>query len=609
MPREIHHLDNLTANQIAAGEVIERPVSVVKELIENAIDSECHKIDIRIEAGGLELIQIRDDGKGMSPEDLPLSIERHATSKLKIIDDLDHLETLGFRGEALASIASVSKMTLISRGSFESKGYRMKIEGEKVIEPLSVTGAPTGTTIIVEALFFNTPARLKFMKSSGYEAGLIHELVIQMALGYPHIDFRLENEQKCVVDTAGISRTEDLIELFYGKEARSHLLIAEEAIDQGRVQAFFTAPPFSRGSRKGIHLFINGRRVKAKELQWAIERSFEYLLPKGRFPVGVFSLIVPGNHLDVNVHPGKLEVRLNDPRLPSNLTHWLRKILSGGQKMPEDLIGQGSSAEICSSEYQKPFWQIHEKPSALQTQYTFETMTLDKAFSFSGSTSELSLGEFVPSKTDNEYLPNLSNELHNFHFGPNLSFRVLGQLNQTFILAETKVGLMIVDQHVAHERVLYEALCKEHPTDEITGQMLLAPITMELNAYEEALVVKHILTLGELGLTLERFGPRVYLLRSVPSGQDNMTPDAFKDLLQELEEHGGTNNLKKAKEALLIMMSCKGAVKAHQSLTLTEMETLMHQLQQTEHPMTCPHGRPIIHLVSYERLLRAFGRT
>ena len=333
--RRIERLDNTTANQIAAGEVIERPVSVVKELVENAIDAGSDRIRIEIEDGGLSLIRITDNGRGMIEADLPLAIERHATSKLRSIGDLNSLDTLGFRGEALASIASVSVLDIETRRRGEISGSRL-LSGEDRAEPvIEKTGCPEGTRISVERLFYNTPARLKFMGSAGYEAGLIHDLVIQMALGYPAVGFRLENRQKVLVDTYDINRIEDLIELFYGGEARRALIAVKASVSTGVVSGYVTAAPYSRGTRKGYHIFVNNRRVLIRDLQWNIDRAYEYMLPRGRFPVCVLSFNLPGHLIDVNVHPGKLEVRINDADFKPAITRVLQEALSGGQVTPE----------------------------------------------------------------------------------------------------------------------------------------------------------------------------------------------------------------------------------------------------------------------------------
>lgn len=630
----IQRLDAVTANQIAAGEVIERPVSVVKELVENALDAGSTRIQVEIREGGLKQICITDNGNGILPEDMVLAVERHATSKLTVIQDLDSLATLGFRGEALASIASVSNLTLTSRYVANNTGCTLNVKGEASQPVMKTTGCPIGTKVLVEDLFFNTPARLKFMKSIGYEGGLIHDLMIQMALGYPHVDFRLDSQGKTLLDTSGIDQIEDLIELFYGKAARTALAPIQGQVSQAAVSGYLTAPPYSKGTRKSIHLFINGRRVVSKEIQWAIERSYEYLLPRGRFPVAVLRFDLPGALLDVNVHPAKLEVRINDPQLYSNLTHMIREAISGGQAMPDfSSYGQIAGPAAVTHDIARPSLQTFNEispqwfkeepevaePAGKQAPY-WATGPEDRPANRLQGYQTLEHLEPLPSSSGSGVGPAAhtaalktfaGNALNpeDFVFDMNTAFQVIGQLHDTFILAETAAGLMIIDQHVAHERVLYEKLLAEHQDALIPAQMLLSPLPLQLTDAEEDALVRNIMVLSDLGMIVERFGPRDYVLRSAPAGQTELSEAFFKDLLEQLAERPGAMRPEDVRQSLLIMMSCKGAVKANQPLTMKEMENLLMQLQQTRHPMTCPHGRPIIYMLPYHRLLRAFGRS
>ncbi len=686
----IRRLDSLTANQIAAGEVIERPVSVVKELVENAIDAGSTKIRIEIREGGLSLIRIIDNGGGIDGQDLPLAVERHATSKLRQIQDLDDLTTLGFRGEALASIASVAALEIITRKTGDIQGHCLKVKGEAEEPVINKAGCPEGTSIMVEHLFFNTPARLKFMKTPGYEGGLIHDLIIQLALGYPAIDFRLENQGKMILDTAGINNTEDLVELFYGREARQALVPVEASVSKGRLTGWITAPPYSRGTRKGFHVYVNGRRIAVKDMQWSIERAFEYVLPKGRFPLAILAFQLPGDLLDVNVHPGKLEIRINDPDLNPSLTRALRTAISGGQLLPDAgklgmVAGTGvpdqaaqpgkdfnvsdnGSKLLSGSPAAKPGggqisfaqpvrqWEtlynftaegesqlsrlidpdslvsnLAENPAGLEltglvsaglsplkpdakseyaaakSQYDAESADL-----FAGleeKTAELLPGQWGVS-SHNKSMQALANDWRrsDFFFGPDVEFTVIGQLHATFILAEVKAGLLVVDQHVAHERIIYERLLAKARQQETAAQMLMQPISLNLTTGEEEILIRHILLLNDLGLIVERFGPRQYVLRSVPAGQ-TMDQAMFRELLEKLAEGGPGSDPEQAKQALLIMASCKSAVKANTPLSQQEMAALLKGLQQTSHPMTCPHGRPIMYLLPYQRLIQAFGRS
>lgn len=632
MGHQIQRLDSVTANQIAAGEVIERPVSVVKELVENALDAGSTRILVDIREGGLGQISITDNGRGIVPAELPLALERHATSKLRVIQDLDSLETLGFRGEALASIASVSSLTLTSRHITQTTGCSIKVKGEVSQPVIQSVGCPVGTRVVVEDLFFNTPARLKFLKTVGHEGGLIHELMIQMALGYPHVDFKLDAQGKTLLDTSGISDAEDLIELFYGKAARIALAPVHGQVSHAEVTGFLTAPPFSKGTRKSIHLFINGRRIVSKEIQWAIERSYEFLLPRGRFPIAVLRFTLSGTLLDVNVHPAKLEVRINDPQLYSNLTHLIRSAISGGQSMPDfshfgQIAGSSQKSEL-DKPYEQSFGEISphwfkeaptvadqhslepyktlpaEKPvgpwsPSLNAHGDFQPVTLPAGSGVGPAAHTAALKAFAGSTVNPE----------DFIFDEKIRFQVIGQLHNTFILAETAAGLLMIDQHVAHERIIYERLMAEHEHAAIPAQMLLTPMTLRLTEAEEEVLIRNIMALSDMGLIIERFGPREYILRSAPTGQTDISEAFFKDFLEQLAERPSSLHPVDARQSLLIMMSCKSAIKANQPLTLQEMETLLVQLQKTRHPMTCPHGRPILYIMPYHRLLRAFGRS
>lgn len=733
----IQRLDNLTANQIAAGEVIERPVSVVKELIENAIDAQSSRIKVEIQDGGLGQIRITDNGSGIYSRDLPLAVERHATSKLRKIRDLDSLQTLGFRGEALASIASVAALEIVTRKKEEVQGSRLFVQGEEAKPVIGAAGCPVGTRITVEHLFFNTPARLKFMKTPGYEGGLIHDLLIQMALGYPEIDFRLESQGKKILDTAGVNTVPDLIQLFYGKEARGALTPLEALVSQSRVEGFVTAPPYSRGTRKGLHIFVNGRRVSVKDMQWSIERAFEFLLPKGRFPVAVLQFGIPGELLDVNVHPGKLEVRINDKGLFASLTRVIRMGISGGQLLPDagelgGAAGGGANAEQTigklgnlekkragtnvpvgkgltgarqqsfghgrggiqtrdweglyrlpaegEAELGRLLWDhkaggfpepqafasgTEEKPASAgsggQGQRRPETGEAGKplrGLDEGEREGEVSAGagslasheglsfampparhreplepglwqalEHLEDKSPEETKHKWGVAVHtktlqqmaravrpeDFCFRREVSFRVIGQLHDTFILAEVEAGLLIVDQHVAHERILYETFLAREEEQENQGtkaaQLLAIPVSVNLTSLEEEILVKNIMVLNDMGLILERFGPRSYLIRSLPAGQKSLDGDMFKDLLAQLAEAGGKTEAREARDRLLVMMSCKQAVKANTPLSEKEMLALLQGLQKCRHPMTCPHGRPIMYLLPFNRLLSAFGRS
>lgn len=615
-------LDELTANQIAAGEVIERPVSVVKELTENALDAGAGNITVEIASGGLSLIKVIDDGYGMSAEDLNLSVKRHATSKLRNISDLETIGTLGFRGEAIASIVSVAKVELISRELSAQNGHRLLVEGNetKTFEPC---GAPIGTTIVVQDLFYNTPARRKFLRTAGYEAGLIHELLIQLSLGYPQVNFRLINEGKEILNTYGVNKTSDLITLFYGKEANNALIAVEGKTNQASFKGWLTLPTYHRSNRKGIHFFINSRKVQAKEIMFALENAYENTLPKGRFPLAVLAIEFNPTLLDVNVHPGKLEIRIRDQFFAAEFSTLLKEKISEQQKIPQLNIIQrlaGNNQQriepksqniktnrpLPSQEVIKEFfsWQ----PEIEAQQQTISSIKEESKKFIITSDCSAELATKVEAEEPLEPAAKLGQGLadSNNEFLPPL--RVIGQLAQTFILAEGPAGLYIIDQHVAHERVLFERLLAQADQGGLHSQMLLAPQTVELTLLEEELLIQHILPLTDLGMIIEHFGPRTYLLRAVPSVVKEDPADFLMSLLQELEAQGDKYGPSEIKREVLVTASCKGAVKAGAKLSPEAISQLLADLAQCQQPLTCPHGRPIVYQVTHNDLLKAFRR-
>lgn len=590
----INLLDDLTANQIAAGEVIERPVSVVKELVENALDSGAAGIDVEIRGGGLELIRVTDSGCGMSREDLELSVKRHATSKLKAIADLQALTTLGFRGEALASIVSVAKVEITTREKESEHGYRMCIAGN-ILKGIEPAGAPVGTTVSVKDIFFNTPARRKFLRSPGYEAGLIHELMIQMSLGHPRVDFRLSNEDKEILNTRGVSKVEELLSLFYGREISTALVPIEGQASQGAYWGYISLPTYHRANRRGIHFFVNSRKVLAKEILHAVERAYENTLPKGRFPLVVLNIAFDPALLDVNVHPGKLEIRIRDPHFTQLLTERIKEKITEEKRIPAYSIlpDQPAAAGHMSAE---PFpGRSQQRPVPAQEVWK-EFYTWQPVKTETGLVRE---EEPVRSEKEN-IVPQAS-------FLPPL--RVIGQLAQTFILAEGEDGLYIIDQHVAHERVLFERLLKEADNGVLTSQVLLMPQTLELTLLEEELLIQQILPLTDLGFVIEHFGPRTYLLRAVPSIVQENPVEFIKALLQELEGKAAKLGPAEIRREYLVTASCKGAVKGGDKLSSQSLQGLIEDLSCCANPMTCPHGRPIVYKITRKELLKAFGRT
>lgn len=618
MPK-INLLDELTANQIAAGEVIERPASAVKELVENALDAGAANISVEIKNGGLSLIRVSDDGEGMSETDVKLAVKRHATSKITAIHDLESLTTLGFRGEALPSIVSVAKVEICTREAASVAGTRVYLEGNQLLAS-DPAGCPAGTTVSVRDLFYNTPARRKFLRSEGYESGLIHELMIQFALGHPQVNFRLIHQDKEILNTTGITALPDLLIHFFGDELQGSLLKVSGKVSAGYVEGYLTIPTWHKANRKTIHFFLNKRKVLAKELLRAVETAYENLLPSGRFPLAVLNISLPPALLDVNVHPGKLEVKIRDLMFGREMGEFLRRQIQERGEVPDYSIGSKIS------DISKATLVNHKKISfpageALSVQESFHEF-----FPFSQEKSSCTDVPIIPQPAWPEksipFKPTEHAEMQTDKAEADTSrerqvidsnfeiacLRVIGQFKNTFILAEGEDSLYVIDQHVAHERVIFDKLLREAAAGKLGSQVLLNPVTLKLSLFEEEILLEHILTLTDLGLIIEHFGPRTYLLRAVPAGLQDEPQEYFFELLQKMEEAAKQFSGADLKKEFILITSCKSAIKANQKLTDNEIKQLLADLARTENPFTCPHGRPVVYKISHRELLKAFQR-
>ncbi len=613
---KIHLLNSLTANQIAAGEVIERPVSVVKELVENSLDAGASKIVVEINNGGLTLIKVTDNGCGMADDDLMLAVKRHATSKLQIISDLEQLQSLGFRGEALPSIVSVAQVEIISRQPKNNLGHKMVVSGDSVpqCEPI---GAPLGTSIKVAELFYNTPARKKFLRSEGYESSLIHELLTKFSLSHPQVTFCLWRDGKEILNTAGMNTHPDLLEYYFGDEAREALIEVSGELPGGNINGFLTLPTYHRMNRKGINFFINHRRVYVKELMKALEEAYEDTLPKGQFPLCVLNLALDPATIDVNVHPSKMEVRLRNPLLAKEMGTLLRQHLIAQKKIPHYLVEMTASKtdnlSVVNEEVpQKPKTKLMQNQDR-QTELIFQqTPELRYTTSPGNKPSIKSSNDMTVFSETDEVSPSLDSDsakAEQTEAEALQQLRIIGQLSDTFILAEGEDGLYLIDQHIAHERVLFEEFLSKAAIGSLDSQVLLQPITLHLSLLEEEAVLKYILPLVDLGIILEDFGPRTYLLRAIPTGIKIEPQDYFYSLLEHLENSHGKTDVLDLKKEVLIHASCKAAIKAHTKLTLPQMEQLLRDLGKTENYLTCPHGRPIIYKITHQDILKAFHRS
>ncbi|ERI08264.1 DNA mismatch repair endonuclease MutL [Aneurinibacillus aneurinilyticus] len=653
----IQVMDTQLANLIAAGEVVERPASVVKELVENAIDAGSTRIEVHLEEGGLTSIRVVDNGCGMVEADCRLAFERHATSKLKRERDLSHIRTLGFRGEALPSIAAVSRTEIKSTARGEQGGTRIRISGgtEEVCEPVAF---PRGTEVVISDLFYNTPARLKYMKTIHTEVGHVSDVMNRLALSHPNIAFLLTHNQKQLLRTSGDGQLLHVIAAVYGMNlARSMVQIEAESLDF-RLSGYLAKPEITRASRSYISTLINGRYIRSMGLTNAILRGYHTLLPINRYPIAVLSLEMEPTLVDVNVHPAKLEVRFSkDQELYAFVEREVKQVWSGQRLIPEPGRNESAGPRPKNNEYQASMdWTLfvpdkEEKRlvSAPDPEWRTERAEGQKEDSvgatetgnrwelpdFSASSLEQEEKEAEASlyhtEPGSDYVaehqetastmdepataPQVSSSVEHEEQDPagyerkeearNLrvpEMYALGQLHGTYILAQNQDGMFMIDQHAAQERIFYEYFLNKLHEEAIESQELLIPITLELTAAEAAAVDEGREWFERVGVHMEPFGTNSYIIRShprwLPRGEEEGILREMVDMV--LTSKKGIDVVK-LREAAAITMSCKAAIKANRYLNHAEIEALIERLRRTSSPFTCPHGRPIIiHFSTYD---------
>jgi DNA mismatch repair protein MutL len=599
----IHVLPDQLASQIAAGEVVERPSSVVKELVENSIDAGATAITIDIRGGGRQLIQVADNGSGIDTAEIETAFLRHATSKLNTAEDLHAIRTLGFRGEALAAIAAVSQVTVVSRARDAATGTRLVLDGGHVVTREAV-GAPAGTVIAVENLFYNVPARLKFLKSITTEKRLIDEFVTRYALAYPAIRFRLTHDNRVTFQTTGNGQTADVLLAVYGPDTVRQLIsVAPDASDERpvRVRGYVSDPALNWANRNHIQLFVNGRAVRDNRLTFAVVQAYHTLLPAGRYPLGLLFLTLPPEDVDVNVHPAKVEVRFRDEGVMfSAVQREVRAVLlnttpgravGGGWAMVGDSWSAGGGWRVAGGD-RAGFASRDddgERPAA----------QLDIPWQLQPPAPETGIGDEPGAPVATPPISPTRLPI----------MRVVGQVGAAYIIAEGPDGLYLIDQHAAHERILYEQLLAQWRQRHVASQGLVAPATVYLSPSQADLVEEHAALLAGLGFDVEPFGPGAFLVRAVPALLGRADPAAaLSAVVADLES--AATPLQAQLEALALRRVCKSAaVKAGQTLSREEMEALIAQLEACETPHTCPHGRPTLIHLSAAALARQFGRT
>ena len=571
---KIKILPEEVASQIAAGEVIERPASVVKELLENAIDAGAEKITVRVEEAGKKLIEVSDDGSGIPVEELSLAVVGHATSKLSTAEDLFHIKTLGFRGEALASIGAVSRLTILSRSESAPNGARIVVEGGKVVGT-DLTGGPSGTVVRVQDLFFNTPARLKFLKRDLTERQQIDALVTRYALAYPEKSIHLEEDEKSILMTSGNGNHREILAQIHGVDLAKQLLEVVLHEEGKRIHGFISPISVNRSNRKDITFFVNGRWVQDIALSTALLQAYHTLLMVGRYPMATLFLEVPPQEVDVNVHPAKTEVRFRDPeKVFSFVQRSTRRALLAFTPVPHfsptRLWGITQPAGKFTRELEPA---PHPEPSR---------------------ESDLSVGREV------EEQPGIPVQIP--------LMWVIGQVGTSYLVAEGPDGLYLIDQHAAHERILFEKLMNQYAQKSIPSQALLEPVVVDLSSATFEQLAKQIPGLQSLGFDVQPFGQNSIRVYAIPSLFNTPDPTAAILSLVETFEEDETP-LQEELEAKIAGRVCKRlAIKAGQVLTPEEQRALLLELEACQSPRTCPHGRPTLIHLSIDMLERGFGR-
>jgi DNA mismatch repair protein MutL len=581
----IHVLSPEVAAKIAAGEVVERPASVVKELVENAIDAGAATIRVEARDGGRRLIRVSDDGGGIPPEEVPIAFARHATSKLSSVEDLERITTLGFRGEALASIAAVSRLTLISRLASQPAGAEIRFEGGHQTS-LGPKGAPPGTTVTVENLFHNVPARLKFLKAPATEAGHIHRVVVNYALAYPELRFHLTLNQRDAFQTSGSGELYDVLVEVMGLDTAQQMIEINPTSLAPTISGYVGVPSLHRAQRDRLTFFVNRRWVQDRSLTAAVTQAYHTFLPTRRYPTAVINVTLDPADVDVNVHPTKSEVKFRDQhQVFSAVQKAVRSAVTTAAPVPQIGIGFRPSP-------------AHDTALVANEAERWRRLTT------SGGRAAAQLGFEAQRTLPDDETGGLQLAAEGLPL-----LRVVGQIAQTYIVTEGPDGLYLVDQHAAHERVLYEKMQSSRASAQVAVQQLLEPISLELTPSQAAILEAEAETLAQVGFDIEPFGGATYRLRAIPEILLKADPaTALADILSELAE--GAVPLSRQSEDRLIVTVCKrAAIKAGQTLSLQEMQDLIQGLERCAAPRTCPHGRPTMIHLSATQLAREFGRT
>ena len=589
----VHVLDDNTINKIAAGEVVERPASVVKELVENAIDAKADRIEVEIMAGGTSFMRVSDNGIGMSREDAEKAILRHATSKIVQVDDLQAIATLGFRGEALPSIASVSRFNLQTRQAGAELGTEIKITGGKTTE-IGVAGCNLGTTIRVEDLFFNTPARKKFLKTNNTESGRINEFIIKLAISHPEIAFKLINNNKSSLATPGRGDLKETLQSLYGASVGQSLLPLEFEDEDIKLWGFVSKPSAIRSSRSWQTFIVNGRIIASRAIAKAIDNAYHALIPKSGYPLIALNIEVPQHTIDVNVHPQKTEMKFEDE---SRIFKAVYKAVLDAVR-PKGQVGQLGQLAAQADHVQQHVEKGLQELNFGQSVMNFPLREEKPAMTWQEGTIALAQDKSVKS------VQSVVDEEEKL---PTAGMSPIGQVDDTYIIAQDGDSLYIVDQHAAHERVLFDRFSAQ--AEHIPSQQLLVHLILDFSTHESQIIEENLELLAGLGFGLEPSGPNQFRLMEVPADVPSSQAEEFiREVLASMEElHRPT--AAELRQAVLATTACKAAIKAGFKLNYRQMEILLQELNDTAMPYTCPHGRPTIIKFSSDELAKMFKRT
>lgn len=624
---KIQELDQNTINQIAAGEVVERPASIVKELMENAIDAGATMISVEIEDGGTSLIRITDNGSGIETEDIKIAFLRHTTSKIRTAIDLLSVSSLGFRGEALSSIAAVCQVELITKTKGNLTGNRYKIEGGREIL-FEEIGAPEGTTFIVKNIFFNTPARRKFLKTPQTEAGYVSDIVEKIALSHPEISISFKSNKQIKVHTAGNGNLKDVIYNIYGRDVTKNIIEVCQENEFMKMTGFIGKAIISKGNRTFENYFINGRYIKSNIISKAIEAGYKFILMQHKYPFTVLNFTINPEYLDVNVHPSKMELRF---RKGEHIYPWIEECINDALIEKPNIIditlekeqGLHEDVRYIPEPFEKKRQELHKINSGLEEHILGDTEIYKKPiekvsegidYKVSDNGNTFCLSGNNQNYTDNaQKKENIQKELTDVYdtFLTDIArpkHKLIGQVFGTYWIIEYDNKMYIIDQHAAHEKVMFESLMDKFHHKTISTQMMNPPIILSLSMNEASLLEKYMDNFKEIGFEIEHFGGQDYAVRGVPSDLYTLNSE---EVLMEIIDNLSNENARMVPDSItdkIASMSCKAAVKGNSTLSTNEANALIEQLLSLENPYNCPHGRPTIISMSKYELEKKFKR-